>query len=168
MNENEELSAMVAFAEQLENELAEISEVWKAKTKRLTQLLEVDIPLSMDEAGYTELKTEEFTLKVDDDWSASVPQYKRNDVCTYAEELGLEALISYDIIQKFNKTEQDLFTSSVELLQEKQVPFFVERQLNTGSWKKAIKERAAAGASVDLERACVSRIRKATIKRKKL
>lgn len=162
----EDLSNYVAFAATLQKEIEELDAAWKEKTARLRRLLEEDIPSAMDELGMQSINTAEFTINVDDDWKASIPQYKRDDVCNYAVDLGAKSLITHEISMKFKKDEDEFFDQVCSVLDQNQIQHNVIKGINTSSWKKFVRERAAQGGQVDLERACVERVRKATIKRK--
>lgn len=166
MSTMEDLSNMVAYAEQLRGELEAMDQVWKEKRARLMRLEEEDIPTLMDELKFKTLETATHKIEVKAEWTASIPKYKKADVVKYAEQLGCGALVSHSVGMEFRKGEEEFYERAVELLDKNQQRYWVSEDINTGSWKKAVKELIAAGQPIDLERACVRQVRKANIKRK--
>lgn len=159
-----DLAALVAAALAVEKELEELDVKWKALKRRQEQLLEVDIPTLMDELEYTEVKSDEYSIAVEDEWTASISQDRKPFVCKMAEDLGCQSLVSNQLIMKFNKNERDMFEAARDLLIKNQQQFEEKQDINTGSWKKAVRELIAAGEPVDLAQACVTKLRTAVIK----
>ena len=163
---NEELATLVRAATVLENKLEAIDKEWKDTKAALDRLLEDDIPLMCDEFGITELKTAEFDLKVDDAWTASVPQYKKVAVCNAAIARGWEGLVKHKLVMEFNVGEKELLDQARDLLITSQQPFMDVMDINTGTLKKAVRETVSAGIPIDLQDFCVERTRLAIIKRR--
>ena len=162
----EQIGAYVDFATTLATEIEELEAKLKEKKARQRQLLEDDIPAAMDELGFQKIDADGFEVKVGHEHYASISAAKRQSVAAYAEELQLGDLVSQTIVQEFAKDEQDMFEAARALLDEHQQLYAISLNLNTGSWKAACKALAEAGTPVDWDRACIRRVRQATIKRK--
>lgn len=161
------LNPLLAKLAETEREMEAMDERWKVLKETKRRIEEEDLPTLMDELGIQSVKIGEYDVKVDDDWRASIPKYRKDATIAYAESIGLGDLVSQKVVQEFKKNEQDMFEAAIAILNEHQQLFYVDRDMNTGSWKKAIRELIAAGKPVDLEAACVTKVRKAIIKASK-
>jgi hypothetical protein len=158
------IANLLAALAEVENEMKSASAAWDKLKARHRKLVEEDIPTEMQIHGVKKLESDELVVEVVPDWSASISKAAKPDVCKYADELGVGDLVSHTITQQFKKDEADLYDQALKILNDNQQLYSAAENINTASWKKAVKELIASGKTIDLDRARVRRVNLAKVK----
>lgn len=166
-----QVDSRLANLVQQAQQLATIVEAEEASLKnhnaQLRKILEQQIPELMDELEYERIDTPEYSLTVNDVLTASVPKHKRDEVCSWLIDNDLGSLVSYNVVVALKPgQEQEVIAVTDELTNAGYSKYTsLNKAVNTGSLKKAVRELLAEGEDVPLDLLGVFNVRKAIIKR---
>jgi hypothetical protein len=146
------ISALAKRMKELTDDVNRCKQALNIAEKKLTQIVNRDLPDAMSAAGLESFKTSDgLNVSIKGDVYASISKERRDEAFAWLEEHGFGSIIKKTVECPFSAGQDDAVAALVESLKKQEVDYAVSEGVHTNTLKALVREQLAAGKDMPFE-----------------